>query len=72
MTDFNYSNIGEPTSLVKQLEHVQPTDVEFVEKWKWEGGPIFYCCGESNEVGWWECPRHQTNVFEDSGHGRLG
>ena len=40
MTDFDYSNVGKPTSLVKQQEKVQPMDVAFVEKGKWDGIPI--------------------------------
>ena len=38
--DFNYSNLRKHTSSVKQHEQVQPTDVTFVEKGKWDGGPI--------------------------------
>ena len=45
MTDFDFSNVGRPISLVKQQEQVQPTDVAFVEKRKWDNGPICYCCG---------------------------
>ena len=57
MTDFGYSNVRKPTSLVKQQEQVQPTDVAFVVKVKWDGGPICYCCGEIHEGGWQECPK---------------
>ena len=34
MTNFNYSNFGKPTRLVKQQEQVQPTNVASVEKGK--------------------------------------
>ena len=40
MTNFDYSNVGTPTSAGKQQEQVQPTDVAFLEKGKWDGGPI--------------------------------
>ena len=40
MTDFNYLNVGKPTSAGKQQDQVQPTDVAFVVKGKWDGGPI--------------------------------
>ena len=42
MTNFDYSNVGKPTSAGKQQEQVQPTDVVFVEKEKLDGGPICY------------------------------
>ena len=52
MTDFDYSNVGNPTSAVKQQEQVQPTGIVFVKKGKWDGGPICYCCGERHKF-WW-------------------
>ena len=55
MTDFDYLNVGKPTSAGKQQEQVQPTDVAFLEKGKWDGGTICYCCGERYEGGWREC-----------------
>ena len=42
MTDFDYLNVGKPTSSGKQQEQVQPTDVAFVEKGEWDGGTICY------------------------------
>ena len=54
MTNFDYSNVGKPTSSVKQQDQVQPTDIAFVEKRKWEDGPICYYCGERNKGGWQE------------------
>ena len=57
MTDFDYSNIGKPTSAGKQQEQVQPTDVAFVKKGKWDGGTICYCCGKRHKCGWWDCPK---------------
>ena len=52
MTDFDYLNVGNPTSTGKQQEQLQLTDVEFVEKEKWDGSPICYCCGKRHEGGW--------------------
>ena len=73
MTDFGYSNVGKPTSLVKQQEQVQPTDVAFVEKVKWDGGPICYCCGNIHEGRVAGVPEGtKQGKVEDSGHGRLG
>ena len=43
MNNFDYSNAGKPTILVKQQEQVQPTDIAYLEKVKWDGGPICYC-----------------------------
>ena len=40
MTDFGYSNVGKPTSAGKQQEQLQTTEVTFVEKGEWDGGPI--------------------------------
>ena len=40
MTNFDYSNVGKPTNAGKQQYQVQLTDVAFVEKGKWDGGPI--------------------------------
>ena len=57
MTDFDYSNVDKPTRAGKQQEQVQPTDVAFVEKGKWDGGTICYCCGKIHEGGWRECPK---------------
>ena len=57
MTNFDYSNVGKPTSAGKQQEQVQPTDVALVEKGKWDGGPICYCCGKIHEGEWRECPK---------------
>ena len=57
MTDFDYSNVGKPTSAGKQQEQVQPTNVAFVEKGKWDGGPIWYCCEEIHKGGWQGCPK---------------
>ena len=54
MTDFDYSNVGKLTSSVKQQEKVQPTDIAFVEKGKWYGGPIFYYCSKRHIGGWRE------------------
>ena len=34
---------------------MQPTDVAFAEKGKWDGGPICYCCVEIHKRGWQEC-----------------
>ena len=42
MTDIDYSNVDKPTSVGKQQEQVQPTDVAFVEKGKWDVSPICY------------------------------
>ena len=36
MTNFDYSNVGKPTSAGKQQEQVQPTDVVFF--WKFGNG----------------------------------
>ena len=55
VTNFDYSNVGTPTSAGKQQEQMQPTDVAFLEKGKWDGGPICYCCGEIHEGRWQEC-----------------
>ena len=57
MAEFDYSNVGKPTSAVKQQEQVQPTDVVFVEKGKWDGSPICYCCVKRHKGRWWECPK---------------
>ena len=57
MTNFDYLNVGKPTNTGKQPEQVQPMYVVFVEKGKWDGGPICYCCGERHEGGWWECSK---------------
>ena len=45
MTEFDYSNVGNPKSSGKKQERVQPTDIAFLEKGKWYGRPICYCCG---------------------------
>ena len=42
MIDFDYSNVGKPTNMGKQQEQVHTTYIAFVEKGKWDGGPIFY------------------------------
>ena len=53
MTNFDYSKVRNPTSAGKQQEQVQPTDVAFVGKGKWDGSTICYCCGERHKGGWW-------------------
>ena len=40
ITNFGYSNVGKQKIAGKQQEQVQPTDVAFVEKVKWDGGTI--------------------------------
>ena len=57
MNNFDYSNAGKPTILVKQKEQVQPTDIAYLEKGKWDGGPICYCCGKRHKGGWQEFPK---------------
>ena len=57
MTNFHYYNVGNPTSAGKQQEQVQPTDVAFVEKGEWGGGPIYYCCIERHKDGWRDFPK---------------
>ena len=42
---------------MKQQRQVKPTDVVFMEKGKWDGGTICYCCGKIHEGGWRECPK---------------
>ena len=54
MTGFDYSNVGNPINAVKQQDQVQLTDVAFMEKGKWDGGPICYCCGKRHKGGWRE------------------
>ena len=61
MTDIDYSNVGKPTSAGKQQEQVQLTDVAFVEKGKWGGSPICYCCGKETKAVGGSARRHQTS-----------
>ena len=42
MIDFDYLNVGKSTSVEKQQEQMQPMDVSFVEKGKWDGSTICY------------------------------
>ena len=75
MTDFDYLNVDKPTSAGKQQEEVHPTDVAFLEKGKWYGGPICYYCGERHEDGWWECPKasnkEKSKTFDMVGLGHF-